>query len=144
MKRPFGTLFGWAWLKAMIQIMRAMIVIALVKRCDGLGQTIYPNFFDLMVFSLSYDGAYNGSGWANTPLTIHLAGQPLAGGWYAVLWWMKGDLEYNYSTHRPRWLCRCNTSNIPWTELASGSCSFMPTVHFARIFNAQYRTRSHA
>ena len=49
---------------------------------------------------------------------------PLADGWYAVLWLLKGDLEYfaltlgleHYGASSPCFLCSANSSDAPWTE----------------------------
>ena len=47
----------------------------------------------------------------------------LAGGYYALVWVLKGDLEYMYeclgleyfNSHNPCFCCKANTSTIPWT-----------------------------
>ncbi len=54
---------------------------------------------------------------------------PLADGWTAALWLLKGDLEYfantlgleHFSSHTPCFLCRANTSDVPWTDIRCGA-----------------------
>lgn len=53
---------------------------------------------------------------------------PLAGGWRAILWIIKADLEFfanaldldSYSSHSICFLCPANTSTIPWTDFRKG------------------------
>jgi hypothetical protein len=55
------------------------------------------------------------------------AGSPLADGFVAVLWLLKGDLDYYaktfhlawYTSRTPCCLCPCNTSTNPWTDFRS-------------------------
>jgi hypothetical protein len=57
------------------------------------------------------------------------AGQHLAGGYWAVLWTVKGDLDYFcktlnmpwYTSRTPCALCPCNSSDIPWTDFSSAA-----------------------
>ena len=58
------------------------------------------------------------------PSTDPRAGQPLAEGFYAVLWCLRGDLEHMASAFNLQWstssqpciCCRANSSDIPWTD----------------------------
>jgi hypothetical protein len=58
-----------------------------------------------------------------------LAGTPLAEGWFAAVWVLRGDLEYFWQTLRlehpnsnsPCVLCRCNTTTVPWTDFRRGT-----------------------
>ena len=57
-------------------------------------------------------------------LTDDQAGKPLANGFYAVLWVLRGDLEHiskafklnNSGSSSPCCHCKCNGSTTPWTD----------------------------
>ena len=57
------------------------------------------------------------------------AGEPLAGGYYAALFCLKGDLDHMFKAYQlqcptslqPCNLCRANSSDLPWTEFKHGS-----------------------
>lgn len=57
------------------------------------------------------------------------AGTPLAGGYYGVLWCLRGDLEHMckvygfpfWNTASPCGLCACNRSDAPWTDATANA-----------------------
>eukprot|EP00969_Alexandrium_andersonii_P245400 10845419-Alexandrium_andersonii.AAC.1 len=61
---------------------------------------------------------------------------PLAGGYYGVLWTIKGDLEFynqelslpNFNSHQPCCLCRANTTDRPWTDFRQDQARWLETV----------------
>ena len=65
-----------------------------------------------------------GRAWPAGSVDAHRANTPLAGGWSATLWTIKGDLEWlwlglgleGYGTLTPCPWCRCNCSDVPWTD----------------------------
>lgn len=52
------------------------------------------------------------------------AGQPLAGGFYGIVWALRADLDHHSkayglrhaSSRQPCFLCKANSSDIPWTD----------------------------
>ena len=68
------------------------------------------------------------------------AGTPLAGGWYATVWLVKGDLEYfahalkleSISGRNPCIKCRCNISDTPWTDFHPVNASWLTKIWQAR------------
>ena len=62
------------------------------------------------------------------------AGTPLAGGYYAVVWLLKGDLDYFSKTFNleapasghPCVRCPCNTTTIPWTDIHPDTSAWIP------------------
>ena len=62
--------------------------------------------------------------WAGRRIDDARAGTPLAEGWCAALWLVKGDLEWmvskfdfeSYNSRKPCALCDCNTGDRPWTD----------------------------
>ena len=61
------------------------------------------------------------------------AGTLLAGGYYCILWCIKGDLEYfsktlkleHSSSRTPCIKCRCDRSHTPWTQVNPESSSWL-------------------
>ena len=68
------------------------------------------------------------------PDAYRRAGTPLAGGYYAVLWLLRGDLDYFYGTLKlnyhaslnPCFCCRANTNDddLPWTDFSPTAACF--------------------
>ena len=64
------------------------------------------------------------------------AGSPLAGGYFAVLWGIRGDLEHMHkcfgfpahNNREPCACCRANNSTMPWTDFHPERASWLPTV----------------
>ena len=62
------------------------------------------------------------------PARMALAGSPLMGGLFLVIWVLSGDLDYmlkrlflsDYNSRLPRSLCECNTSDTPRTDHLDG------------------------
>ena len=63
------------------------------------------------------------------PLSDARAGTPLAGGFYAVLWALKGDLDHMFKAYhlrcptsgQPCSLCKANMDTVPWTDARPGA-----------------------
>jgi len=70
-------------------------------------------------------------------------GKPLAGGFRATLWAIKGDLEWyanalhleNFGSLTPCFLCRANTTTHPWTDCRRGA-AWSGTVWSNHAWNA--------
>eukprot|EP00969_Alexandrium_andersonii_P143943 6365055-Alexandrium_andersonii.AAC.1 len=72
----------------------------------------------------------HGRPWPAGSLDARRANAPLAGGWPAALWAIKGDLERlwlglgleGFSTLIPCPRCRCNCPDVPWTDFRPSAC----------------------
>ena len=61
---------------------------------------------------------------------------PLAGGYFATLWTLKGDLDYfskcikleSAQSKTPCFLCKCNQSTIPWTAVDPATAEWMNNI----------------
>ena len=87
-----------------------------------------------IVWSLywAYQGTFPDRGSDNIPYTdayrAGRAGMELMGGLFIVLWVLMGDLDYmfkrmfmaDYNSKSPCSSCRCNTTDIPWTDTRDG------------------------
>ena len=91
----------------------------------------YDKFSKVLAWSLYwlFVGKWPARDWENQPWPEgsqagNLANAPLAGGFYGVLWLVKGDLEhmaksfkFPYATSaQPCGCCRANSTNLPWTD----------------------------
>lgn len=64
------------------------------------------------------------------------ANTPLAGGWFACLWIVRGDLEFFSSaldlecstSKRPCFLCRANDGTVPWTDCRKDQAIWLSTI----------------
>eukprot|EP00969_Alexandrium_andersonii_P097413 4299578-Alexandrium_andersonii.AAC.1 len=65
-----------------------------------------------------------GRPWPRGSIAARRANTPLAGGWYAALWSIRGDLEWlwkglgleSYTSLTPCVWCQCDCSAVPWTD----------------------------
>ena len=110
------------------------------------GQDTTAAFWRILVWSFRalQEGAWPSHGPDMTPFAAHTeagrrAGTPLADGFRACVYILKGDLEHfssayclaNPHSHNPCFLCRCNTSTRPWTDFRETSDAWRPTIHTA-------------
>ena len=78
-----------------------------------------------------------------------LAGTPLAGGYYCVLWQIRGDLEYmlltlklrNYNSNSPCSCCDANSDTHPWTDARRGVADWLKHVWTNTSFAEQFPDR---
>ena len=72
-------------------------------------------------------------------------GKELAGGYYATLWGVRGDLEFMYKHFNFPWftsatpcgICQANTSDKPWTDVRS-TAAWKATVHTNAAWKAMH------
>lgn len=77
----------------------------------------------------------DGNAYADGTPEARQAGQPLAGGWYATLWIIRGDLDEmaksfklrHPSSRQPCSVCKADTGAIPWTDGNPITARWIPT-----------------
>ena len=89
------------------------------------------------------------------PITINRRGNPpgsdLAGGYYAALWLIRGDLEHMYKAYNlayygsgsPCCCCDCNSSDRPWTDGRLKQAAWMKTIWTNATFAARHPEVNH-
>ena len=83
-----------------------------------------------------------GNAYADGTLEAEKAGTPLAGGYYATLWCIRGDLEHMHkvfgfpgpTSKKPCGLCKCNDSDVPWTDARPDHAAWRDTVWGGRAW----------
>ena len=95
-------------------------------RCIGADKDSMKIFWKYLKWSFEamWAGTWPSRDADGHPLDDPRAGQPLAGGHFAILWALKGDLDYFDNTLmlegvgdlQPCIKCKANLSDIPWTE----------------------------
>ena len=101
----------------------------------------------------AYEGVYpthdyNGKRYTSGIDAIR-AGHPLAGGFFLVVWAIRGDLEYmlmtlylrNYNSKTPCNLCPANCSNIPWTDARRNQALWLDSIWSNSMFAANFPNR---
>ena len=92
---------------------------------------LYKKFTKVLCWSLGalFDGKWPGADadgrpWEQGSPQAERAGKPLANGFFCCVYLLKGDLEFMSkafglewaSSNSPCSLCRCNTTDIPWSD----------------------------
>ena len=93
------------------------------------GKDMYAAFHKKLAWSLYwlFVGKWPTRDENNNELHYTNKGTPLAGGYYATLWGVRGDLEFMYKHFNFPWfnsanpcgICKANTSDRPWTDIRS-------------------------
>lgn len=101
--------------------------------CKGAVGNTLNSFFKILAWSFQclWSGLWpaadhNGKSYAPGTAEHSKANTPLAGGFFGILFAIKGDLDYYakvlrlpwYTSSRPCALCACNSSDVPWTDFA--------------------------
>jgi hypothetical protein len=128
---------------AMSQIMICLFHKLLVSKTPGRDTML--TFWKHMVWSFKWmmlglwpDVDANGKPYPRGSLgwDRHHRQKWLAGGWKGVLWCLKGDLEYfalslgleHFSSKTPCFLCPCNSSDCPWTDVRPDQAKWVSKV----------------
>ena len=98
------------------------------------GKETMDEFWDTLVWSLKAleRGQWPSHDKNGTKIAGGRTG-PLAGGYYATMWTLQGDLDYfaknlhleNCNSHTPCMLCEANTTDTPWTAVNPDSAEWM-------------------
>ncbi len=110
---------------------------------SSLGRDTFATFWKRLCWSLLWlwrglwpDVDPDGNSWARGTTDHKRAGTPLAGGWYATLWSLRGDLEYfattlglpHPSSLQPCILCKATTTTLPWSDFRQNTAPWLATV----------------
>ena len=126
---------GYSWQSCLVMgctgpTLTIFLICIIFKTVLDAGPGAQAEIWLWMTWSLFwlYEGVHpthapNGSPYT-TGIEAELAGEPLAGGFYCVLWQIRGDLEYmlltlklrNYNSNTPCSCCGANGSTHPWTD----------------------------
>ena len=123
----------------------------------GKGTTLATNFMIYSIFASVFPKASKHAFWKRLlasflalfegvwPEDSPKAGEPLAGGYRACLWMLKGDLKYwsedldlpNHGSDVPCALCPANASTLPWWDL-SQNAGWIDKLHSVEDFAARF------
>ena len=120
----------WSWCSLLVlapTILRQMLIFCLHNALQSVkaGHNSLDVAFTKMAWSFTalWEGKWPVIDWKGKPMHYAKAGSDLAGGYFACVWALIGDLDYwraalklpnSTSVSGPCPLCPCNSTNIPW------------------------------
>jgi hypothetical protein len=156
----FADIFSWTSMLASgptIDIMFFIWMSIASLSSKAAGQHTLHTFFTQLVWSLTalWEGRWpaadhTGAKYRKGSLEAKRAGEPLAQGYFGVLWCLKGDLDYfastldlqRYSNLKPCCFCQADSSTTPWTDFREGAAAWMQTEWGAEDWLAAHPERN--
>ena len=139
-------IFSWSSVLDKGALIQRVFMIFLIHKllvCKLPGQNTMDQFWKHLAWSFSWlerglwpDRNADGNMYAEGTPEQKRALTTLAGGWRGILWIIKGDLEFfvnslgldSYSGHDICFLCKANTSTIPWTDFRKGRALWLSQI----------------
>lgn len=121
----------WSWSSVLVTgptVLNVFFIFCVhtVLQCTREGHDTLGVCFKKMVWSFTclWNGTWPTTDWNGMPIHDSRAGTPLAGGFFAAIWVLLGDLDYvakdlrlpNSNSLAPCCLCPANSSTIPWYD----------------------------
>jgi hypothetical protein len=118
---------------------------------EGFGKNTMSGFWKALTWSFFWlwrgvfpDRDASGNVYARRSEEGRKAGTPLAGGYYAVLWVIRGDLDWffkslhlnHFNSLKPCCLCKADTKGTPWTDFRKQSAKWLKTIWKAAPWSA--------
>lgn len=121
----------WSWSSILVTgptVLNVFLIFCVhtILQCTRAGHDTLTTCYKKLTWSFTclWEGKWPTHDWNGSPIRDARAGTDLAGGYFASVWVLLGDLDYlakdlrlpNCNSNEPCCLCPANSTNIPWYD----------------------------